>query len=255
MDIGGINPAVLIASLMVASVPIMLAAIGELVVEKAGVLNLGVEGMMIIGAICGFMAAVHSGSPLVGFVGGALGGAALSLVFAVLTQVLLTNQVATGLALTLFGLGLSSLLGAAGAAGGHPLLRPGPVQPRLGGLSVHCRGRGGLGRPEVHAHRPDPAGGGRKPRCRPCAGLQGGAHPGAGHPVRGGDGGAGRGLACRNGPTGSRRGPGGSPWPSSSLRVGNRGVCCLAPIFSAALLCFSLICRQPGRLYRWSTCR
>jgi simple sugar transport system permease protein len=111
MDLGGINPAILIASLMVASVPIMLAAIGELVVEKAGVLNLGVEGMMIIGAICGFMAAVHSGSPLVGFVGGALGGAALSLVFAVLTQVLLTNQVATGLALTLFGLGLSSLLG------------------------------------------------------------------------------------------------------------------------------------------------
>lgn len=111
MDLGGINPAILIASLMVASVPIMLAAIGELVVEKAGVLNLGVEGMMIIGAICGFMAAVHSGSPLMGFLGGAAGGAALSLIFAVLTQVLLTNQVATGLALTLFGLGLSSMLG------------------------------------------------------------------------------------------------------------------------------------------------
>jgi general nucleoside transport system permease protein len=74
MDLfGGINPAVLIASLMVASVPIMLAAIGELVVEKAGVLNLGVEGMMIMGAICGFIVAVGTGSPFLGFVGGARG--------------------------------------------------------------------------------------------------------------------------------------------------------------------------------------
>lgn len=111
MDLYGINPAVLIASLMVAAVPIMLAALGELVVEKAGVLNLGVEGMMIVGAIAGFIAAVASGSPLLGFLGGALAGAALSLVFALLTQFLLTNQVATGLALTLFGLGLSSLAG------------------------------------------------------------------------------------------------------------------------------------------------
>jgi simple sugar transport system permease protein len=111
MDFGGINPAVLVASLMVASVPIMLAAIGELVVEKAGVLNLGVEGMMIMGAICGFATAVETGSPFLGFVGGALGATVLSLVFGVLTQILQANQVATGLALTLFGLGLSSLMG------------------------------------------------------------------------------------------------------------------------------------------------
>lgn len=111
MDIGGINPVILVASLMVAAVPILLAALGELVVEKAGVLNLGVEGMMIMGAICGFMVAVGTGSPVLGFVGGAAGGAALSLIFAFLTQVLLANQVATGLALTLFGLGLSSLMG------------------------------------------------------------------------------------------------------------------------------------------------
>lgn len=111
MDFGGINPAVLVASLMVASVPIMLAAIGELVVEKAGVLNLGVEGMMIMGAICGFATAVETGSPLLGFIGGAVGAMALSLVFAALTQILQANQVATGLALTLFGLGLSSLMG------------------------------------------------------------------------------------------------------------------------------------------------
>ncbi len=111
MDFGGINPAVLIASLMVAAVPILLAAIGELIVEKAGVLNLGVEGMMIMGAICGFMAAVGTDSPVLGFLGGAAGGAVLSLIFAFLTQTLLANQVATGLALTLFGLGLSSLMG------------------------------------------------------------------------------------------------------------------------------------------------
>ncbi|SEM94891.1 nucleoside ABC transporter membrane protein [Pseudorhodobacter antarcticus] len=111
MDLSSINPAVLVASLMVASVPIMLAAIGELVVEKAGVLNLGVEGMMIIGAVCGFITAVATGSPFLGFIGGALGAAGLSLIFALLTQVFQANQVATGLALTLFGLGLSSLLG------------------------------------------------------------------------------------------------------------------------------------------------
>ncbi|MGB3179578.1 MAG: ABC transporter permease [Albidovulum sp.] len=111
MDFMGINLAVLIASLMVASVPIMLAAIGELVVEKSGVLNLGVEGMMIMGAICGFATAVETQSPFLGFLGGAAGGAALSLIFVLLTQVFLANQVATGLALTLFGLGFSSLLG------------------------------------------------------------------------------------------------------------------------------------------------
>ena len=111
MDFGGINPAVLVASLMVAAVPILLAAIGELVVEKAGVLNLGVEGMMIMGAICGFITAVGTGSPLLGFLGGAAGGATLALIFAFLTQTLLANQVATGLALTLFGQGLSSLMG------------------------------------------------------------------------------------------------------------------------------------------------
>lgn len=111
MMLGGIDPVVLIAALMVASVPILLAAIGELVVEKSGVLNLGVEGMMIMGAICGFAAAIATGSPWMGFLGGALGGAALSLIFAFLTQVMLSNQVATGLALTLFGLGFSSLIG------------------------------------------------------------------------------------------------------------------------------------------------
>ena len=111
MDWSAINPAFYVASVMVAATPLLLAAIGELVVEKTGVLNLGVEGMMIIGAVCGFITAVESGSPSLGFVGGALGGAALSVVFAVLTQFFLTSQVPTGLALTLFGLGASAMVG------------------------------------------------------------------------------------------------------------------------------------------------
>ncbi len=111
MDLTSINPVLLIASLMVAATPILLAAIGELVVEKAGVLNLGVEGMMITGAVVGFAIGVNTGSPALGFVAAALGGAALSMLFGLLTQYLLSNQVATGLALTMFGLGLSSLIG------------------------------------------------------------------------------------------------------------------------------------------------
>ncbi|WP_223425923.1 ABC transporter permease [Tateyamaria pelophila] len=111
MDLSAINPILLIAAMIAASTPILLAAIGELVVERAGVLNLGVEGMMITGAVCGFIIAVNTGSPAVGFIAAALGGAVLSLLFAFLTQVALANQVASGLALTLFGLGLSALLG------------------------------------------------------------------------------------------------------------------------------------------------
>ncbi|MFN0113925.1 MAG: ABC transporter permease [Paracoccaceae bacterium] len=97
--------------MMAAATPILLAALGELVVEKAGVLNLGVEGMMIMGAIAGFAASVATGSPLLGFAGAALAGAMMAALFGILTLVLLSNQVATGLALTLFGLGLSALFG------------------------------------------------------------------------------------------------------------------------------------------------
>ena len=111
MDLSAIKPVLLVASLMVAATPILLAAIGELVVEKAGVLNLGVEGMMIVGAIAGFATAVETGSPLFGFLVSAFAGAALSLLFVIMTQVALANQVASGLALTLFGLGLSALMG------------------------------------------------------------------------------------------------------------------------------------------------
>lgn len=125
MDLSAINPVLLIASLLAAATPILLAAIGELVVEKAGILNLGVEGMMIIGAICGFAVAVQTDSPTLGFLAAAAGGAVLSLLFVVLTQVALANQVASGLALTLFGLGLSALLGQSFVG-----LKP-PPTPRL----------------------------------------------------------------------------------------------------------------------------
>ena len=111
MDFGQINPILLAASLMVASTPILLAALGEMVVEKAGVLNLGVEGMMITGAVVGFAVGVNTASPAIGFVAAACAGAGLALLFGLITQFLKSNQVATGLALTLFGLGLSSLIG------------------------------------------------------------------------------------------------------------------------------------------------
>ena len=111
MDLTAINPILLVASIMVSATPILLAAIGEMVVEKSGVLNLGVEGMMITGAVIGFAVAFNSGSPLLGFGAAALAAAVFSLSFGVLTQVFLSNQVATGLGLTLVGLGLSSLLG------------------------------------------------------------------------------------------------------------------------------------------------
>jgi ABC-type uncharacterized transport system permease subunit len=101
----------IVLTVITAATPLLLAAIGELVVERSGVLNLGVEGMMVMGAVAGFAVANTTGSPYLGVLGGMLAGAAISLLFAVLTQTLIANQVASGLALTLFGLGLSGLLG------------------------------------------------------------------------------------------------------------------------------------------------
>ncbi|WP_411837494.1 ABC transporter permease [Paracoccus sp. ME4] len=106
-----IDPLSVFLLLLSAATPILFAALGELVVERAGVLNLGVEGMMITGALAGFAAAYASGNPFLGFVVAALAGAAISLLFVALTQVFLANQVASGLALTLFGLGLAAMFG------------------------------------------------------------------------------------------------------------------------------------------------
>jgi len=94
-----------------ASTPILLAGLGELVTEKSGVLNLGVEGMMLVGAIAGFATMDLTGSPWLAVVVAAAAGAAVSMIFAVLTLSLSANQVATGLALTIFGTGLSTLIG------------------------------------------------------------------------------------------------------------------------------------------------
>ena len=94
-----------------AATPLLLAATGELVAEKSGVLNLGVEGMMLVGAVCAFIATLTTGSWALGIVAGAIAGVMMSMLFGVLTLLFLANQVASGLALTLFGIGLSSLLG------------------------------------------------------------------------------------------------------------------------------------------------
>jgi simple sugar transport system permease protein len=99
-------------TVITASTPLLLAASGELVVERAGVLNLGVEGMMVVGAACGFAGAYVTGSIAIGALCGILGGMALSVVFAVVTLGLAGNQVASGLALTILGVGVSGLIGA-----------------------------------------------------------------------------------------------------------------------------------------------
>jgi simple sugar transport system permease protein len=102
----------IILAVLAASTPLLLAATGELITERAGVLNLGVEGMMIMGAACGFGGALWSGSILIGALCGVAAGVALSLVFAMMALGLAVNQVATGLALTILGIGLSGLIGA-----------------------------------------------------------------------------------------------------------------------------------------------
>ena len=99
-------------SVIAASTPLLLAAAGELVAERSGVLNLGLEGMMIMGAACAFAGTYLSDSVVVGALCGVLAGAAMSAIFAVFTLGLAVNQVASGLALTILGTGLSGLIGA-----------------------------------------------------------------------------------------------------------------------------------------------
>jgi general nucleoside transport system permease protein len=101
----------ILTGLIIAATPLIFAALGEVVVEKAGVLNLGVEGMMVIGAVAAFATKIATGSYLLALLAAIVAGMTMALLFGFLTQVLLSNQVATGLALTLFGLGLSALIG------------------------------------------------------------------------------------------------------------------------------------------------
>jgi len=101
----------IITGTVVAATPLIYAALGELVAERSGVLNLGVEGMMLVGALAAFAVSVSTGSLVLGYLAAVCAGMLMALIFAVLTVSLQTNQVATGLALTLFGLGLSAFMG------------------------------------------------------------------------------------------------------------------------------------------------
>ncbi|RKP52659.1 ABC transporter permease [Trinickia fusca] len=101
----------LASSAVIAAIPLMLAGLGELVTEKSGVLNLGVEGMMLMGAVAGYATTTVTGSPWLGVAAAIVAGIAMALVFAFLTLTMLANQVATGLSLTIFGVGLSAYVG------------------------------------------------------------------------------------------------------------------------------------------------
>ncbi len=92
--------------------PLLLVALGEMICEKSGVLNLGQEGMMLMGAVCGFITSLTTGSLFLGILAAMVAGMLMSLLFGVISMHLKANQVATGLALTIFGTGLSAFLGA-----------------------------------------------------------------------------------------------------------------------------------------------
>jgi ABC-type uncharacterized transport system permease subunit len=119
--------AALIATTLNAGTPLALAALGIVISERSGVVNLGIEGMMLVAAVLGFSVVVWTGAYTLGFAAGALAGALLAIGFGALTLGLLTNQFATGLALALFGAGLSAFLG-----------RP------LQGVTLPVRGRDGI---------------------------------------------------------------------------------------------------------------
>jgi len=103
--------ALLLAATLSAGTVLAIAGLGLLVNERAGVVNLGAEGLMLVAAIAGFATAVHTGSDVLGFLAGMAAGALLSLFFGLLVIWLNTNQYATGLALSLFGAGFSAFVG------------------------------------------------------------------------------------------------------------------------------------------------
>ena len=97
--------------ILIATTPLVFASLGELITEKSGILNLGVEGMMLVGAVTAFVTLVITNNYFLTFLFGILSGVILSSLFAFLVLILMSNQVATGLALTIFGIGLSSMIG------------------------------------------------------------------------------------------------------------------------------------------------
>jgi general nucleoside transport system permease protein len=125
----------IVVSTVVAATPLIIAALGVLICERAGMLNLGVEGMMLMGAVAAFSVGVATGSLVLGYLAAMLVGVSMSLIFGVLALHLQTNQVATGLALTLFGVGLSAFAGRAFV--GVPIERvPALDIPLLSGIPV-----------------------------------------------------------------------------------------------------------------------
>ncbi len=98
-------------TIITAATPLLFAALGELITEKSGVLNLGVEGMMVMGAVIGFITVHQSGSVTLAILASMVAGALVGAIFAVLVLVFHASQVPTGLALTIFGIGLSALIG------------------------------------------------------------------------------------------------------------------------------------------------
>ncbi len=118
-----------LASAVVAGTPILLAALGEIVAERSGIMNLGVEGMMLVGAVVGFWCGVQTGSLTLGLLAGGFAGLLLSLVHAVLAITLRVDQTVSGLSLVIVGGGLSAYLGAAGET---------PLLERANGVEVNA---------------------------------------------------------------------------------------------------------------------
>lgn len=98
---------------IIAGIPLLLATLGETITEKAGHLNLGVEGMMLLGAVAGFATGLYTGSPVLALVAATIAGAGGALIYGLLTITMRANQVVSGLALTIFGTGFSSYMGSA----------------------------------------------------------------------------------------------------------------------------------------------
>jgi simple sugar transport system permease protein len=127
--------ATLVALTLAGGTPLVFAALGELVTEKSGVLNLGVEGMMLVGAVVSFIVAATTHQPWLGALAGAVAGAAMAAIFGALTLSLMANQVATGLALSLFGVGLSAFVGQGYVSATIDGIKPLSI-PLLSGLPV-----------------------------------------------------------------------------------------------------------------------
>lgn len=125
------DPTAILAAGVASGTVLLFAAIGEIFSERAGVLNLGVEGMMLMGAVAGFSVATTTGDPLVGLVAGMLAGGLLSLVHGVMTIHLRADQVVSGLALTFLGTGLARVLGEGLSSAGSVAVVPRVTLPVL----------------------------------------------------------------------------------------------------------------------------